>query len=88
MLYVSCCYLLYYSLLYYILLYYIILCFVSYVVSSGLWPFATLGWPHSHTESSQSQSQQSLLEAYQRFYPATVMETGYDILFFWVARYV
>ncbi|CAJ1349046.1 unnamed protein product [Effrenium voratum] len=44
--------------------------------SSGLWPFATVGWPD---ESSAD---------YQKFYPATMMETGYDILFFWVARMV
>ena len=41
--------------------------------SSGLWPFATLGWPES-------------TPALQKFYPASDMETGYDILFFWVAR--
>lgn len=44
--------------------------------SSGLWPFSTLGWP------SESASD------YQRFYPTSVLETGYDILFFWVARMV
>jgi valyl-tRNA synthetase len=43
--------------------------------SSGLWPFSTLGWP-----------EQTLDLAY--FYPTTVMETGYDILFFWVARMI
>jgi valyl-tRNA synthetase len=41
--------------------------------SSGLWPFATLGWPEE-------------TPALKRFYPASDMETGYDILFFWVAR--
>jgi valyl-tRNA synthetase len=41
--------------------------------SSGLWPFSTLGWPEE-------------TEDYRTFYPTTVMETGYDILFFWVAR--
>ena len=43
--------------------------------SSGLWPFSTLGWP---TESG----------ALERFYPTQVMETGHDILFFWVARMI
>ncbi len=43
--------------------------------SSGLWPFSTLGWP-DQTED---------LAAY---YPTTVLETGYDILFFWVARMI
>ena len=43
--------------------------------SSGLWPFSTLGWPQDTADM-------------QRFYPTTVMETGYDILFFWVARMI
>ncbi|MFI0778223.1 valine--tRNA ligase [Streptomyces sp. NPDC021212] len=41
--------------------------------SSGLWPFSTLGWPE-RTESLST------------FYPNSVLVTGYDILFFWVAR--
>jgi valyl-tRNA synthetase len=41
--------------------------------SSGLWPFSTLGWPDETPDLG-------------RFYPTSVMETGYDILFFWVAR--
>ncbi|MFN7133637.1 MAG: valine--tRNA ligase, partial [Myxococcales bacterium] len=41
--------------------------------SSGLWPFSTLGWPER-------------TKALQTFYPTTVMETGHDIIFFWVAR--
>jgi valyl-tRNA synthetase len=41
--------------------------------SSGLWPFSTLGWPEK-TKSLQA------------FYPTSVMETGHDIIFFWVAR--
>lgn len=41
--------------------------------SSGLWPFSTLGWPKKTQD-------------YQNFYPTTIRETGYDILFFWVAR--
>lgn len=43
--------------------------------SSGLWPFSTLGWPND-------------TEDYKYFFPNTVMETGYDILFFWVARMI
>ncbi len=43
--------------------------------SSGLWPFSTLGWPHQTSDLA-------------RFYPATVLETGYDIIFFWVARMI
>jgi valyl-tRNA synthetase len=41
--------------------------------SSGLWPFSTLGWP-DHTEDLK------------HFYPTTLLITGFDILFFWVAR--
>jgi valyl-tRNA synthetase len=41
--------------------------------SSALWPFATLGWPGETA-------------ALAKFYPASDLETGYDILFFWVAR--
>ncbi|XP_057851241.1 valine--tRNA ligase, chloroplastic/mitochondrial 2 isoform X2 [Cryptomeria japonica] len=44
--------------------------------SSGLWPFSTLGWPNKRSED------------FVRFYPTTVLETGHDILFFWVARMV
>ncbi len=43
--------------------------------SSGLWPFSTLGWPDDTPDL-------------RRYYPTTVMETGYDILFFWVARMI
>jgi valyl-tRNA synthetase len=43
--------------------------------SSWLWPFSTLGWPE-------------ITPDLQRYYPTTVMETGYDIIFFWVARMV
>ncbi len=41
--------------------------------SSGLWPFSTLGWPDDTHDL-------------RTYYPTTVMETGHDILFFWVAR--
>ncbi len=41
--------------------------------SSGLWPFSTLGWP-------------AKTNALEKYYPASDLETGYDILFFWVAR--
>ncbi len=43
--------------------------------SSGLWPFSTLGWPEETPD-------------YRYFYPTSMMETGYDILFFWVARMI
>ena len=43
--------------------------------SSGLWPHSTLGWPED-------------TEDFRYFYPTQVMETGYDILFFWVARMI
>ncbi|WP_416063357.1 valine--tRNA ligase [Rhodococcus indonesiensis] len=41
--------------------------------SSGLWPFSTMGWPDKTPEL-------------EKFYPTSVLVTGYDILFFWVAR--
>lgn len=41
--------------------------------SSGLWPFATLGWPEK-------------TEMLDRFYPTSTLVTGFDIIFFWVAR--
>jgi valyl-tRNA synthetase len=43
--------------------------------SSGLWPFSTLGWPQQTPDLGY-------------FYPTSVLETGYDILFFWVARMI
>ncbi len=42
--------------------------------SSGLWPFSTLGWPDTEAPD------------FKRFFPTDMRETGYDILFFWVAR--
>src|SRR6267154_1805926 len=43
--------------------------------SSGLWPFATLGWPENTAD-------------FKTYYPTTLLITGYDILFFWVARMI
>ncbi|MEL7627068.1 MAG: valine--tRNA ligase [Anaerolineaceae bacterium] len=43
--------------------------------SSGLWPFSVFGWPE-------------ITPDFNYFYPTSVMETGYDIIFFWVARMV
>jgi valyl-tRNA synthetase len=43
--------------------------------SSGLWPFSTLGWPDKTDDLA-------------KFFPTSVLVTGYDILFFWVARMV
>ena len=43
--------------------------------SSGLWPFSVFGWPEETRD-------------FRYFYPTSVMETGYDIIFFWVARMV
>lgn len=44
--------------------------------SSALWPFSTLGWPNKEAEDLKT------------FYPTNVLVTGYDIIFFWVARMV
>jgi len=43
--------------------------------SSALWPFSTLGWPHENPELKE-------------YYPTNVLVTGFDILFFWVARMI
>jgi len=43
--------------------------------SSALWPFSTLGWPHE-------------TEELKKFFPTSVLVTGYDIIFFWVARMI
>jgi valyl-tRNA synthetase len=43
--------------------------------SSGLWPFSTLGWPEKTVD-------------FEKLFPTSVLETGWDILFFWVARMV
>lgn len=43
--------------------------------SSALWPFSTMGWPEETAEL-------------KKFYPTTLMETGFDIIFFWVARMI
>ncbi|KAG7884294.1 hypothetical protein KL938_002166 [Ogataea parapolymorpha] len=43
--------------------------------SSGLWPFSTLGWPHKTKDM-------------EKFYPMSMLETGWDILFFWVSRMI
>ncbi len=42
--------------------------------SSGLWPFSTLGWPDENAAD------------FQRWYPTSTLVTGFDIIFFWVAR--
>ena len=43
--------------------------------SSALWPFSTMGWPEN-------------TEDLKNYYPTTILETGYDIIFFWVARMI
>ena len=44
--------------------------------SSGLWPFSTMGWPNTEAED------------FKKFYPTTTLVTGFDIIFFWVARMI
>ena len=44
--------------------------------SSGLWPFETMGWPDTNSDD------------YKKFYPTTTLVTGFDIIFFWVARMI
>ncbi|KAI0338116.1 hypothetical protein BDW22DRAFT_1338444 [Trametopsis cervina] len=43
--------------------------------SSGLWPFSIMGWPEKTAD-------------FEKFYPSSILETGWDIIFFWVARMV
>ncbi|HYM87050.1 MAG TPA: valine--tRNA ligase [Pseudoxanthomonas sp.] len=47
--------------------------------SSGLWPFSTLGWPDAEAMSERG---------FDRYLPSSVLVTGFDIIFFWVARMV
>jgi valyl-tRNA synthetase len=44
--------------------------------SSALWPFSTMGWPNEESED------------FKRYFPTSVLITGYDIIFFWVARMI
>ncbi len=44
--------------------------------SSGLWPFSTMGWPNEDSAD------------FKKFYPTTTLVTGFDIIFFWVARMI
>lgn len=44
--------------------------------SSGLWSFSTMGWPNTESED------------FKKFYPTTTLVTGFDIIFFWVARMI
>ncbi len=44
--------------------------------SSGLWPFSTMGWPNTEAED------------FKKFYPTSTLVTGFDIIFFWVARMI
>ena len=44
--------------------------------SSGLWPFETMGWPDTDSDD------------YKKFYPTSTLVTGFDIIFFWVARMI
>ena len=44
--------------------------------SSSLWPFSTMGWPDEDAAD------------FKKYYPTSVLETGYDIIFFWVARMI
>ena len=44
--------------------------------SSALWPFSTLGWPNTEDP------------LFKRYFPTNTLVTGYDIIFFWVARMI
>ncbi len=52
--------------------------------SSSLWTFSTMGWPSAKPTASKMGAENDLLN----YHPTTVLETAYDILFFWVARMI
>ncbi len=59
--------------------------------SSGLWSFSTLGWPRTCKETRDKRQETSMclkIGDLKRFHPTDVLETGYDILFFWIARMI
>ncbi|MFA5413732.1 MAG: valine--tRNA ligase, partial [Patescibacteria group bacterium] len=59
--------------------------------SSGLWTFSTLGWPVSPASTNRGEPSQGGPEKtkdLKNFHPTSVLETGYDILFFWIARMI
>ena len=55
--------------------------------SSALWPFSTLGWPQVEEREATGDAASHSSDL-ARYYPTTVLETGYDIIFFWVARMI
>ncbi len=56
--------------------------------SSGLWPISVFGWPPRQARGRLNRGKMKKLSDFDYFYPTTVRETAYDILFFWVAREV
>jgi len=65
--------------------------------SSGLWPFSTMGWPceagatsapAKADDAEHYDGAQGNCADYKKFYPTTVLVTGFDIIFFWVARMI
>ena len=55
--------------------------------SSGLWPFSTLGWGDLD-ETASPEQRQAIEQDLARYYPGAVLVTGFDIIFFWVARMI
>src|SRR5579883_2045317 len=56
--------------------------------SSALWPFSTLGWPFEHPVNNERGETVADWQRDQIFLPSSVLVTGFDIIFFWVARMV
>ncbi|MFZ3043918.1 MAG: valine--tRNA ligase [Minisyncoccia bacterium] len=54
--------------------------------SSGLWTFSTLGWPHFAETATRGEPGPE--NDFANFHPTDLIETGYDILFFWIARMI
>ena len=56
--------------------------------SSALVPFSTMGWPHTSNAASAQSHTTGSTEDYDLYLPSSVLVTGYDIIFFWVARMI
>ena len=56
--------------------------------SSALWPFSTFGWPKREAQGSSKWKAETVIDDLDYYYPTSVLVTGYEILYLWVARMV
>jgi len=56
--------------------------------SSALWPFSTFGWPKEGGKPSEKKKTEKVVDELDYYYPTSVLVTGYEILYLWVARMV